>query len=174
MPARLFVYGALLVVVLAPCLALVGCLSSSPPANTPAKPMAEKATAGGHDHDHGHDHDEHDRPESFAAGVAQLQATVAAVKDHLAVGATDAADDAVHTLGHLIEDVQGLLSKEKLGEEAKAAASKALDELFECFDKLDTAIHAPEGKSQPPAEVHASLTERIDAAIKSLQGTLAP
>jgi hypothetical protein len=42
------------------------------------------------------------------------------------------------------------------------------------LDKLDTAIHAPEGKSQPPAEVHASLAERIDAAIKSLQSTLTP
>lgn len=154
------------------CLMVAGCSSSSPP----AAPAAGKAPAA-HDHaDHGHDHDEHehDHPESFAAGVAQLQATVAAVKDHLAVNATDAADDAVHALGHLIEDVQGLVSKEKLGEEAKATATKALDDLFECFDTLDTALHAPEGKGKPPAEVHASLAERIDGAIKALQGTLAP
>ena len=156
------------------CLIASGCSSSS--SSPPAAPAATKPPAA-HDHtEHGHDHDEHehDQPESFAAGVAQLQATVASVKDHLAVGATDAADDAVHALGHLIEDVQGLLSKETLGEEAKATAAKALDELFDCFDKLDTAIHAPEGKSQPPAEVHASLAERIDGAIKALQGTLAP
>lgn len=159
-------------------LAVIGCSPSSPP----AKPAAAKPAAASHDHDHDHDHDhghdheehEHDHPESFAASVAQLQATVAAVKDHLAVGATDAADDAVHALGHLIEDAHGLLAKEKLGDDAKATASKALDELFECFDKLDTAIHAPEGKSQPAAEVHASLAERIDAAIKSLQSTLVP
>lgn len=154
------------------CLIASGCSSSAPPAApAAATPSAE------HDHsEHGHDHDEHehDHPESFAAGIAQLQATVAAVKDHLAVGATDAADDSVHALGHLIEDVQGLLSKEKLGEEAKATAAKALDDLFECFDTLDTALHAPEGTSQPPAEVHASLAERIDGAIKALQGTLAP
>lgn len=151
------------------CLFAAGCSSSSPPA-------AGKAPAAHDNAEHGHDHDghEHDHPESFAAGVAQLQATVAAVKDHLAVGATDAADEAVHSLGHLIEDVQGLLSKEKLGEEAKVTAAKALDELFECFDTLDTALHAPEGKSKPPAEVHASLAERIDGAIKALQGTLAP
>jgi len=163
--ARFSVFAALLA-----CLSLSGCSSSSPP----VKPAADKAAAAGHDHDHGHEEHEHDHPESFAAGVAQLQATVAAVKDHLAVGATDAADEVVHGLGHLIEDVQGLMSKEKLSDEAKATALKALDELFECFDKLDTAIHAPEGKSQPPAEVHASLAERIDAAIKSLQSTLTP
>ncbi|MGB8851951.1 MAG: hypothetical protein WCC69_00105 [Pirellulales bacterium] len=153
------------------CLMVAGCSSSSPP----AAPAAAKTPAA-HDHaDHGHDHDEHehDHPESFAAGVAQLQATVAAVKDHLAVGATDAADEAVHSLGHLIEDVQGFVAKEKLGEQSKAAATKALDELFECFDTLDTALHAPEGKGKPPAEVHASLAERIDGAIKTLQGTLA-
>jgi glycosidase/predicted small lipoprotein YifL len=171
MLARFSVFAALLA-----CLSLSGCSSSSPP----VKPAADKAAAAGHDHDHDHDHGhdheehEHDHPDSFAAGVAQLQATVAAVKDHLAVGATDAADEVVHGLGHLIEDVQGLMSKEKLSDEAKATASKALDELFECFDKLDTAIHAPEGTSQPPAEVHASLAERIDAAIKSLQSTLTP
>lgn len=162
----------LLSIAAAACLLTAGCSSSSPPASPPAG----KAPAA-HDHaDHGHDHDEHDHdhPESFAAGVAQLQAAAASVKDHLTVGATGAADEAVHALGHLIEDVQGLLAKEKLGDEAKAAASKALDDLFECFDTLDTALHAPAGKAQPPAEVHASLAERIDGAIKALQGTLAP
>ena len=166
MTARLFSIAA------AACLLTAGCSSSSPPAS----PAAGKAPAAGTHADHGHDHDEHDHdhPESFAAGVAQLQAAAASVKDHLTVGTTDAADEAVHALGHLIEDVQGLLAKEKLGEEAKAVASKALDDLFECFDTLDTALHAPAGKAKPPAEVHASLAERIDEAIKALQGTLAP
>lgn len=154
------------------CLAAAGCSPSSSP---PAKATADKPAAAAHDHDH-HDHDhghDHDRPESFPAGIAQLQATVAAVKDHLAVGATDAADEAVHALGHLIEDVQGLLSKEEeMTAEARAKAAQALDDLFDCFDKLDTALHAPEGTSPPPAEVHASLAERIDGAIGALQSTL--
>ncbi len=166
-------FARLLLIAAFACPMVVGCSSSPPP---PAAPAAGKAPVASSHADHGHDHEEHehDHPESFAAGVAQLQATVASVKDHLAVGATDAADEAVHALGHLIEDVQGLLAKEKLGEEAKAAASKALDDLFECFDTLDTALHAPDGKGKPPAEVHASLAERIDGAIKALQGTLAP
>lgn len=154
------------------CLIASGCSSSSPPAAS----TAGRAPAP-HDHaDHGHDHAEHahDHPESFAAGVAQLRATVTAVKDHLAAGATEKADDAVHALGHVIEDMHGLVPKEKLGAEAKATATKALDDLFECFDALDTALHAPAGTSQPPAEVHASLAERIDGAIKALQGTLTP
>lgn len=150
------------------CFVLSGCSSSAPPA--PAKPAAA------HDHDHGHDHDghDHDHPETFAAGIAELASQATLVKNHLAAGKTEAADDVVHAVGHLIEDVQGLLSKEKLGEKATAAASQALEDLFDCFDKLDTALHAPEGKSPPPAEVHAGLAERIDAALTTLRGTLKP
>jgi len=121
-----------------------------------------------HDHDHGHDHGEHDHPETLAEGVAQLAAAAAAVEKHLAAGATDAADDVVHGVGHIIEDIQGLLPKENLSAEAKAAAAKALDEVFECFDKLDTALHAPAGKAEPPAEVHAGVKDRINAALKTL------
>ena len=55
------------------------------------------------------------------------------------------------------------------GGEAKAAAAKALDEVFECFDKLDTALHAPAGEGDQPAEVHAGVKDRIAAAIKALE-----
>jgi hypothetical protein len=41
--------------------------------------------------------------------------------------------------------------------------------VFECFDKLDTALHAPAGKGEPPAEVHAGLKDRIANAIKALE-----
>lgn len=146
--------------------ALAGC----EPAVSPAGKTAPKAAAHGHDHDHGHE--DHDHPETLAAGVAQLAEAAAAVEKHLASGATDAADDVVHGVGHIIEDIQGLLPKENLTAEAKAAAAKALDEVFECFDTLDTALHAPAGKGEPPAEVHAGLKNRIDAAIKALQDAL--
>jgi hypothetical protein len=41
--------------------------------------------------------------------------------------------------------------------------------VFECFDKLDTAFHAPAGKGPPPAEVHAGLKDRIKAALEALE-----
>jgi hypothetical protein len=146
-------------------LALTGCEPAAPPA-------AKTAQKAAHGHDHDHDHADHDHPETLAAGVAQLAEAAAAVEKHLASGATDEADEVVHGVGHIIEDIQGLLPKENRTAEAKAAAAKALDEVFECFDKLDTALHAPAGKGEPPAEVHAGLKNRIDAAIKALKDAL--
>lgn len=146
-------------------LALAGCEPAAPPAAATAQKAA-------HVHDHDHGHEDHDHPETLAEGVAQLAEAAAAVEKHLASGGTDAADEVVHGVGHIIEDIQGLLPKENLTAEAKAAAAKALDEVFECFDKLDTALHAPAGKGEPPAEVHAGLKNRIDAAIKSLKEAL--
>lgn len=146
----------------AAALAAAGC---SRPAAPPSR-AADKAAAG-HDHDHGHE--EHDHPESLAAGIAQVKRAAADVKAHLANGANEAADDVVHGMGHLVEDIDGLLSKEKLSDAGKAAVKKSLAELFDCFDKLDTALHAPPGQGDSPAEVHASLSQRIEDAIKALE-----
>jgi hypothetical protein len=148
-------------------LCVAGILAGCSP--TPA-PAPARVTHDDHDHDgHGHDDQDHDHPTTLAGGIAALAKAAAAVKAHLAEDAADEADDAVHTLGHLLEDLQGFVRKESLPAEAKAAATKAIDELFECFDKLDTALHAEPGKGDPPREVHASVADRIEAAIGSLR-----
>jgi hypothetical protein len=152
-------------------LAFAGCEPAAPTAvKTAPAPAATHEES--HDHDHDHGHEEHDHPETLAEGIAQLAEAAAAVEKHLASGATDAADEVVHGVGHIIEDIQGLLPKENLTAEAKAAATTALDEVFECFDKLDTALHAPAGKGEPPAEVHAGVKDRIEAALKALKEAL--
>jgi hypothetical protein len=143
------------------------CLVGCGPATAPPQPKAVLDQAD--DHDHGHDHSAHHHPETLAAGTAELESLVAEIAGKMESGATDAADDAVHGLGHLLDDVQGLLKKSSLSEEALGAATKAVDELYECFDELDTAIHAAPGKFDPPAQVHARLKERIDAAVKALK-----
>ena len=147
----------------------------TPPAAPPAAREHVHENHGHDDHaahdDHGHDHghEEHDAADSVAEGVERLEKLAAEVKAGLAAGSTERADTAVHAVGHLLEDLQGLLPQEKLSPAAEGAATKALDELYECFDKLDTALHAAEGTSDSPAEVHASLAERIDAAIVVLK-----
>jgi molecular chaperone GrpE (heat shock protein) len=140
-----------------------GCAPAAKPKEQP------KAAAGGHDHDHG----DHDHPETIAAGVAELESTAKDIATKLAAGSQEAADDALHAAGHLLEDLQGLLAKEKdLSAEAKDAGKKSLDELFECFDKLDTAMHAGADEAKTTvADVHASVKERIEAAVKSLKET---
>lgn len=133
------------------------------PACSPPAPPAE------HRHEHGHEHAVHDHPDTLAEGIAELTRAATDVEKHLAAGATDAADGIVHGIGHIVEDIQAILPKEKLSAEGRAAAAKALDEIFECFDAIDTALHAPAGKGTPPADVHAGVKERIEAAIAALQ-----
>jgi gas vesicle protein len=146
-----------------------GCAPAAKPKEQPTE--QPKAAAGGHDHDH--DHGDHDHPETIAAGVAELESTAKDIATKLAAGSQEAADDALHAAGHLLEDLQGLLAKEKdLSAEAKDAGKKSLDELFECFDKLDTAMHAGADEAKTTvADVHASVKDRIEAAVKSLKET---
>lgn len=150
------------------CVAMMGCEAKKPSAAGAAKPAAS------HDHDHDHDHGhDHDHPETLAAGVAELEKALTDVKRHLAADAKEKADDVVHDIGHLVEDLQGLVAKASLPAAAQAAAKKSLDELFECFDTLDTALHAKEGDGEPPAKVHESLAERIAAAVRALKDAAA-
>ena len=144
-----------------------GCAPAAKPKEQP------KAAAAAGDHDHDHDHGDHDHPETLAAGIAELESTAKDIAAKLAAGSQDAADDALHAAGHLLEDLQGLLGKEKeLSADAKTAGKKALDELFECFDKLDTAMHAGADEAKETvADVHTSVKERIEAALTSLKDT---
>ena len=87
------------------------------------------------------------------------------VKALLDAGDQEKADDQVHLVGHILEDIQALAISAKLPTDGLAAVTKAADEIFDCFDKLDTALHAPEGK----AVEYAPYAERIEAAIQILK-----
>jgi hypothetical protein len=154
-----------------------GC-SPAPAPVAPAKPAAARADHD-HDHDHGkdddhdhgkqadHDHDDHghSHPETLAAGVAELEAMWSHVKGSLKAGDREKADEKVHAVGHLLEDFEGLLAKEKA--EAQEAGKKATQEVFDCFDKLDEAFHGDEDDLKK-LDLDA-LGERLEAAIKSLK-----
>lgn len=132
---------------------------------------APAPAAGGHHH---HDHGDHAHPQSLAEGVAEVEQVAARVQDRLAAGDREAADDAVHGMGHVLDDVQGLLDAAQLPAEAAAAARTALDGLFDCFDKLDTALHAEPGSGPTPAEVHASVATRIQDSLQALRAAVTP
>jgi hypothetical protein len=162
-----------------PLAGIVGCSPATPPV-APAKPVAAAHADHDHDHDHGkddshdqskktgHDHDDHDHahPETLAAGVAELEAMWGHVKEALKAGDREKADEKVHAVGHLLEDFEGLLAKEKA--EAQEVGKKATQEVFDCFDKLDEAFHGDEDDLKK-LDLDA-LGERLEAAIKSLKG----
>jgi len=146
---------------------VTGCAPSAPTAPAPAK------TAAGHSHDehdehdeHDHDHGDHEEPETVAAGLAQLEKICADAKAHLAAGDYDKADGPVHMVGHLLEDLGELVAKEKPA--AEAEARKALDAIFECFDKVDTAIHAADEEARKKLD-YAEHAPAIEAAIAKLK-----
>lgn len=136
----------------------VGCA----PAAAPSRPAATASQAGGGHADHGHAH-EHEPPNSFAEGVAALRDRAFELGAKLAVKADGDADAAVHEIGHLLETVRGMATKEGLAE----AASKGLDELEECFGKVDEAFHSGDEKADPK-KVLESVQERLEAAFKVL------
>jgi len=148
-----------------------GCTQSPPP--TPAPRPAAVAHADDHDHGHGHghgnatgkagDHD-HDHPRTLAAGVAEVKTLWGQVRDALGKGDRDKADEHVHEVGHLLEDVEGLLAT--LPEESSGIGKKALAEIFDCFDSLDAAFHGDEDDWKK-IDLD-SLAPRLEEAFKTL------
>ena len=147
----------------------VGVLGCSPAAApvSPAKAVAVHADHDKHDdHDHGKDDDhDHGHPETLAAGVAELETMWGHVKAALKADDREKADEKVHAVGHLLEDFEKLLAKEKA--EAQEVGKKATQDVFDCFDKLDEAFHGDEDALKK-LDLDA-LGERLETAIKSLK-----
>lgn len=135
----------------------------------PSAPTARVDESHKHD-DHGHDHGDeaYESPNTIAAGIAELEKLCAAVKAELADGDHDDADSKVHMAGHLLDDLRVLVTDAKPAADVEKAAKKSLDDIFDCFDKMDTALHSAveaERKSLDYAD-HAAT---IEGAIKNLK-----
>ena len=169
-----------MIVALAVGIVAVGCAPAKQPQAKPA------ATAGAHDHgghdhahdegkknghdDHAHDHDhgEHAAHETLAGALAELEKICATVKEELGKKNLDEADGHVHMVGHLLDDMHRLVDSGKLADDAKAAAKKAIDEVFDCFDKLDTALHSSDEKVKEAID-YLEHEPRIQAAVAELK-----
>lgn len=156
-------------VIVAVAVGLGATLGCGPAARGPSAPPPPEAHAHAHDHaDHAsapavdHDHD-HDVPTSFADGIAKLRSLGDDLADKLTANAGEAADDAVHDIGHLLEEVRGLAKRESL----EAGVAAGLDELEECFGKVDEAFHSGDADADP-RQVLASVKDRLEAAFRKL------
>ena len=158
------------------CAAMMGCGEPSPPVAPPAAKAVHADHDHGdhhdHDHDHDHGHEDHEHPETIAAGLAGLEKICREVKEELAEGDHEEADGKVHMVGHLLDDLRGLVVDAKPAADVEEAAKKALDDIFDCFDKMDTALHSsdPEAVNNLDYAEHAPA---IEAAIQKLK-TLFP
>ena len=163
------------------CLAVFGCSPAAPPATAPASHAGhEHGDDHDHDddhehgdaHDHDHDHDDadydHRHPETLAAAVAELERLCAETRSALAAGDREKADRPVHMVGHLLEDMARLVAKSGPSDpDLQAAAGKAIEEIFDCFDRIDTAIHADEAAARTLD--YADHAPRIEAATAKLK-----
>ncbi|MFZ4734073.1 MAG: hypothetical protein ACOYK7_16165 [Pirellulales bacterium] len=124
-----------------------GCSEPAAPPVVGPRPAPAPTAAVAHDHDHDHAkpagaaHEGHEHPETLAAAVTELKGLVEKVREALAAGDREKADGPVHAVGHLLEDMEGLVAKAKLPAERETAVKQAVEEIFQAFDALDTAIH---------------------------------
>lgn len=56
----------------------------------------------------------------------------------------DLADDLVHSVGRVIEDLHAKIAAAELDTKAREAATAAADSIFDAYEKLDTALHGAE------------------------------
>ncbi len=86
------------------------------------------------------------------------------LRDSLKAGDRDKGDEAVHEIGHVLDNIEHLAEHAELSAEQKADVKKDVEELFGHFDKIDQAFHGDKDQEVPYDE-HA---EAIDAAIERL------
>lgn len=170
MPFVLHSFG--IIVVLAVGITAAGCApAKAPQAKTASATAAHDGHNHAHDddhaHDHDHDHGEHAAHDTLAGALAELEKICATVKEELGKKNLDEADGHVHMVGHLLDDMHRLVDSGKLADDAKAAAQKALDEVFDCFDKLDTALHSSDEKVKEAID-YLEHEPRIQAAVAEL------
>lgn len=116
-----------------------------------------------HDH-HGHDHggEKHAHPETFAAAVTELAELRDKVREAFAKKETQQADELVHDVGHLLEEVGELAEKEKLPPADVLAIKSVVSELAGHFEEVDKQLHGEKGKS------YDEVAKAVDAAIAKL------
>jgi len=98
-----------------------------------------------HDHDD-HDHDDHDHelPATVEAAIAQLKKVTNQVREALKGGETGKADSLVHSIGHLIEDLNEKIASADVEQKVKDAATAASEKIFEAYGEIDSVLHGAE------------------------------
>ncbi len=159
------------------CFTLSGCGAGSPTAALKGDSVRDEGEEHhhGHNHDHAggksHHHHDHsggqmDEPENFAEAVKQVDALHAAAKSALFAENAEKADGPIHKLGHLLEDLPQLAAKESMPDSDQAAIRKAVDELFDCYTRLDDKLHGNGGAT------YDDVSTRIDAALDTLHSAV--
>lgn len=157
------------------CLALGACNAPSSPVVSATAPRNTEHV--GHESEHEHlqtvgEHSKHRQGgsqadeedlDTYAAALRKIDSLRSAIKDAFAAKDLDKADAPVHEVGHLLEKLPALASKEKLSAEDQSAVKQAVDELFASFGKIDDKLHGGQGNT------YEDVARQVDAAMETLQ-----
>ena len=121
----------------------------------------------GHEHDGGHGH-----PESFKAAVEKMVGMRNTIRDGFAAEDPDAAHGPLHSVGHVLVEVEALAEKESLEAETLTGVRDAVEVLKEKFASVDKMMHGGEGSeySEVSADIDAAMETLIAASGASEEG----
>ncbi len=125
----------------------LGCGSAQPPAPK---------------HNHVHDHAKHDHDETLVGEVKHLQELNAKLRDAFAKKDLKSADELVHEVGEVLEEVHEFAEKEKLEGAALLNVKGLASTLQGHFKELDKQFHGEKGKP------YEELSKPIDDAVAKL------
>ena len=137
---------------------------------------AQSAAHDDHDHDHDdhddHDHDDHDHelPATVEAAIAQLKKVTNQVREALKGGETGKADSLVHSIGHLIEDLNEKIASADVEQKVKDAATAASERIFDVYGELDSVLHG--AKEEIENLKFSDFGPAINKATKTLESLL--
>jgi hypothetical protein len=120
--------------------------------------------------EHDHDHHSHELPATVEAAIAQLKDVTNKVRKAINSGETDKADDLVHSIGHLIEDLNAKIAAAKIDEKVKEAATAASDTIFAAYGEIDSVLHG--AKEEIENLQFSDFGPAITKATKTLEGLL--
>jgi hypothetical protein len=118
--------------------------------------VAGKSTQAGHGHDeHAHSHDDHDHGHDhdhtpgkpavdFPAAVAEVVRLDDTIRKAFAAQDTAAADEPIHAIGHLLEQLPELAKAHGAGVDVDAV-TKSSGLLFEAYSRIDGKLHGGDG-----------------------------
>jgi hypothetical protein len=119
------------------------------------------------DHQHEHAH-----AETLAEAVTELNELHSEIAKAFTADKPDDAHDALHDVGHVLEELAPLAKNEKLPDDRMAAIETAVTTLMDGYGELDKTMHGAEGKSW--SEVSASIDEALKSIKAAVSGEAAP
>jgi len=104
-------------------------------------------------------HSAHHHAETYPEAVAELEAMNKTIADAFTKGDISAADEPIHEVGHVLEELVAMAKKESMDEAAVAAIAAAVESLFDAFAQVDEKIHGGEGATydQVQADIEAGF-----------------